>query len=149
MRPLVLIVDNEPMVRRFLVRALLGKGYDVIEAESPADALEQTLQADRPLDLAVIDLNLQGAGDGELLANDLLPLVPDLQILFITGGLVGERRAEGPVLMKPFGPAEFAMCAQEYLATGCCQHAAPGRVTVWQPSSLLLLLVVALVPALG
>ena len=52
----VLVVDDEPPIRRFLRTSLTAQGYDVTEAEDGARALEEMRR--RPPDLLVLDLGL-------------------------------------------------------------------------------------------
>ena len=54
----VLVVDDEPRIRRTLGRALTGHGYEVEEAEDGAKALE--VLAERPVDVVVLDLVMPG-----------------------------------------------------------------------------------------
>jgi two-component system KDP operon response regulator KdpE len=52
----ILIVDDEPQIRRFLRPALVAAGYDVIEAENGADALKAVATA--APDAVILDLGL-------------------------------------------------------------------------------------------
>jgi two-component system KDP operon response regulator KdpE len=54
--PLVLVVDDEPQLRRFLRAALPGQGYRLIEAETGEAALREAAQ--RSPDLVLLDLGL-------------------------------------------------------------------------------------------
>jgi two-component system, OmpR family, KDP operon response regulator KdpE len=54
--PRVLVVDDEPQIRRSLRVALRANGYDVEEAETGTAALEQA--ATRPPALVILDLSL-------------------------------------------------------------------------------------------
>ncbi|MBZ5587661.1 MAG: response regulator [Acidobacteriia bacterium] len=54
--PLVLIVDDETPIRRFLRLSLVGEGYRVVEAATAAEALERIV-AQRP-DVVILDLGL-------------------------------------------------------------------------------------------
>jgi two-component system KDP operon response regulator KdpE len=54
--PLVLVVDDETPIRRFLRVSLAGEGYRVVEATTAAEALEQ-VAAQRP-DVVILDLGL-------------------------------------------------------------------------------------------
>jgi DNA-binding response OmpR family regulator len=57
-RSIILIVEDEPTLRRFMVRLLQREGYDVLQAE---DGLEALARADeRTPDLIVLDLMLPG-----------------------------------------------------------------------------------------
>jgi two-component system KDP operon response regulator KdpE len=59
MNPLrILIVDDEPPIRRFLKTALTAQGYRIEEAESGEAALEFLKR--NPVDLIVLDLGLPG-----------------------------------------------------------------------------------------
>lgn len=52
----VLVVDDEPSIRRFLKRSLKAHGYDFIEAETGEDALN-LIALNQP-DLVILDLGL-------------------------------------------------------------------------------------------
>jgi two-component system KDP operon response regulator KdpE len=59
--PLVLIIEDEPQMRRFLRPALEGQGYRVLEAATAADGVTQA--ASHNPDLIMLDLGLPD-GDG-------------------------------------------------------------------------------------
>ncbi len=52
----LLVVDDEPQIRRVLQITLLNAGYDVVEAKNGQEGIEQVLQ-ERP-DLILMDFNL-------------------------------------------------------------------------------------------
>src|SRR5437764_9008521 len=54
--PLVLLIDDEPQMRRFLRPALLGNGYRIEEAASGEDGIRQA--AMRMPDVVLLDLGL-------------------------------------------------------------------------------------------
>jgi two-component system, OmpR family, KDP operon response regulator KdpE len=56
----VLVVDDEPQIRRVMRTTLAGNGYSVIEARSGEEALEM-LRTDQP-DLILLDVNMPGMG---------------------------------------------------------------------------------------
>ena len=56
--PTVLIVDDEPQIRRTLLTILTSQGYPVIEARTGDEALEK-LRRERP-DLILLDFNMPG-----------------------------------------------------------------------------------------
>ena len=78
----ILIVDDDPDVRFPLRRYLLGKGFDVQEAESVASALE-TIRASRP-DAAIVDFSL-GDGDGLSLLRSMKGVDPSMPVIMLTG----------------------------------------------------------------
>jgi two-component system, OmpR family, KDP operon response regulator KdpE len=56
----VLVVDDEPQIRRVLRATLGSEGYEIAEAHSGEEALEQVLSS--PPDLILLDLNMPGLG---------------------------------------------------------------------------------------
>ena len=71
----VLVVDDEPPIRKLLRVGLTAEGYVIIEATNAMEAMEQ-VKADRP-DLILLDLGLPDMPGHDLLAkwrNDLLEL---------------------------------------------------------------------------
>ncbi len=54
----VLVVDDEPAIRRFLRMSLKAEGHDIIEIETGEAALAEIGR--RPPDLVVLDLGLPG-----------------------------------------------------------------------------------------
>lgn len=129
-RPVVLIVDDEEPIRRLLGRALAVDDYELLLAEGANEALELVIATGATLDVAVIDMHLQGS-DGADLAGLLRLLQPDLKVLFTSGYGESEqyRVPRDPLLPKPFPPATVAQCVRDLLATGrcpCCDRLAKG-----------------------
>jgi two-component system KDP operon response regulator KdpE len=56
----VVIVDDQPKIRRFMRATLVAEGYQVDEAKTGEEALESIREA-RP-DLVVLDMNMPGMG---------------------------------------------------------------------------------------
>jgi len=56
--PRVLVVDDEPAIRRFLRTSLRAEGYDIVEAETGEAALSEIRR--RAPDLVMLDLGLPG-----------------------------------------------------------------------------------------
>ncbi len=67
-KPLILVVDDEPQIQRFLRPALAASGYDVELAHDAASALR--LARARGPDLVVLDLGLPDR-DGKLVIGEL------------------------------------------------------------------------------
>jgi signal transduction histidine kinase len=79
----VLIVDDEPIVRNSLKRALTRFGHRVLEAGDGASALAAMQAAQPPVDLVILDLVLPGGGAGIF---ELLKAVrPDVKVLISSG----------------------------------------------------------------
>ena len=56
----ILVVDDDPQIRRVMKATLVGHNYEVIEARTGEDALEKTPQ-EMP-NLVLLDLNMPGMG---------------------------------------------------------------------------------------
>ncbi|HEX2732331.1 MAG TPA: sigma-54 dependent transcriptional regulator [Polyangiaceae bacterium] len=54
----VLVVDDEPNIRRTLALVLTGAGYGVVEAGTAGRALEILENADKPVDIVILDIKL-------------------------------------------------------------------------------------------
>ncbi|HLK69328.1 MAG TPA: response regulator transcription factor [Bryobacteraceae bacterium] len=56
----ILVVDDDPQIRRVMKATLVGHGYEVIEARTGEDALE-TIAREMP-SLVLLDMNMPGIG---------------------------------------------------------------------------------------
>ena len=83
MREVVLVVEDEPAVRRFSVDALVELGYRVLEADGAAAAL-RLIDAHPEIILLFTDVVMPDV-NGARLAEEVRRRRPDLKILFTTG----------------------------------------------------------------
>jgi two-component system, cell cycle sensor histidine kinase and response regulator CckA len=80
----VLVVDDEPEIRK-LVAAMIGQfGYQTLTADSGEHALTLYKHHNQPLALLVTDVVAPGMS-GPMLADKLCELQPDLKVLYISG----------------------------------------------------------------
>lgn len=77
----VLVVDDEPPLRRVLHTSLKARGFAVEEAGSGERALE--LIGQRPFDLILLDINMPGMGGVEV-CRRLRALMPHVGIVMVT-----------------------------------------------------------------
>jgi DNA-binding NtrC family response regulator len=80
---LVMIVDDEVHVRQILKRWIGGAGYDLVEAESAANALE--VMAATPADVVFCDVQMPGGHDGLWLTGELRRRYPLAAVVLATG----------------------------------------------------------------
>ena len=78
----LLVVDDEAVIRNFLVRVLEREGYTVIAACNGAEAL--TVLRQTKIDLMLSDIRMDQM-DGVELLKEARTLYPDLAILLLTG----------------------------------------------------------------
>jgi DNA-binding NtrC family response regulator len=77
----ILVVEDDYAMRRGIALMLRGEGYAVFEAESGATAFQ--IMAERPIDLAIIDLFL-GEENGMHVAGSVLQNSPGAEVLILT-----------------------------------------------------------------
>ena len=105
----ILVIDDEPPIRKLLRMGLASQGYDVLDAPSGKAALE--LLADRP-DLVILDLGLPDV-DGLELLRTLRQRQEDLPIVVLSsrGDEAGKVAAldlgADDYVTKPFGMDEL------------------------------------------
>ncbi len=105
---LVLVVEDEPAVRRIVRRILESVGHRVIEAATGAEALEVARDAGAQLDAVVSDVVMPGMSGPEL-TKRLREVQPGVAVLLMSGYLGDVLARHGvatdvELLEKPFAP---------------------------------------------
>lgn len=107
--PTVLVVDDEPQLRKFLRAALLGQGFRLLEAGTCAEALVEVRT--RNPDVILLDLGLPD-GDGLRLTRDIRAEVKTPIIVISARGREDDKvdaldAGADDYLTKPFGVREL------------------------------------------
>jgi two-component system, cell cycle sensor histidine kinase and response regulator CckA len=116
----ILVVEDEPMLLRVIVRALRDRGYAVVEAMNGLTALQLARSTSVPFDLVITD-SVMPELSGLKLIEILRTLNPTLPIVHLSGSLRGDTFGyqglppDVPTLFKPFHPAELIQRVQELL----------------------------------
>jgi len=115
--PLVLVVDDEPQIRRFLKTGFEMQGYRIAEAETAKQALELAVMR-RP-DLVVLDLGLPDA-DGASVLEALRGWFQGAVIVLSVRSSEEEKvalleKGADDYVVKPFGMAELLARARVVL----------------------------------
>lgn len=113
----ILVVDDEALVRRNIERALSERGYTVLGAGEPKEAL--ALARTAQIDLLISDVVMPGMSGPEL-ARAVREARPDAKLLFISGYTDGQLpdvadRGSTPLLVKPFGSDQIGDAVRELL----------------------------------
>ena len=102
-RTSVLVIDDDPDVRAFMVATLEEQGYRVRHASDGRQGLA-AIERERP-DLVILDFIMPGLSGAEV-ANRILAKAPDQAILFVSGysetEAVKRTAPNAPLLAKPF-----------------------------------------------
>ncbi len=102
----VLVVEDEPVVRGLIAETLAELGYAALEAADGPEGLA-VLQSKRRIDLLITDIGLPGL-NGRQVADAARALRPDLKVLFMTGYAENAALASGflepgmAMITKPF-----------------------------------------------
>jgi CheY-like chemotaxis protein len=103
-RPVVLIVEDEYLIRMDAVDMIAAAGFDVVDAANADDAIE-ILETRRDISVVFTDIQMPGSMDGLKLARAVRGRWPPIKIV-ATSGLVdvGEKDLPegGRFLSKPY-----------------------------------------------
>ena len=115
-RPILLLAEDEAMLRLLVTEMLEGAGFQVFEAADGVEGLE-LLRSHPEISLLVSDIKMPRM-DGYALAEAGLALKPDLKILLMTGYAHAPppallKQAEVQILHKPFKLERLCTLAAE------------------------------------
>jgi two-component system cell cycle sensor histidine kinase/response regulator CckA len=82
-RKTILVVDDEPEIRKLVAAMVAQFGYTVLTADSGDHALT-IYKKQGPIELLITDVVAPGMS-GPMLADKLVELQPDLKVLYISG----------------------------------------------------------------
>lgn len=125
--PTVLIVDDEPQIRRTLLTILTSQGYPVIEARTGDEALER-LRGERP-DLILLDVNMPGRSGVETCRE--IREVSDVPIIILTvrsaerDKVLALDAGANDYVVKPFGANELLARIRATLRRSSPQNVLP------------------------
>jgi len=116
----ILVVEDEPVVRKMVCKSLSMSGFEVLEASGPLEALKLFEQYAGTIDLLVTDV-IMPVMDGGQLYERIARLDPGIRALFISGytdGVIDEGGilADGVnFLQKPFEPEVLNVTVRKIL----------------------------------
>lgn len=114
-RPVILIVEDEVLIRLHAAEIVQDAGFDVIEA-SNADEAIAILEARRDITVLFTDIQMPGSMDGLKLAAAVKGRWPPIKIV-ATSGLVNvgpdDLPEGGRFLPKPYDPVQLTATLRE------------------------------------
>ena len=117
----VLIVEDDALVRKYVITQISSLGYSTLEAANAAEALKIIENGER-IDLLFTDIIMPGAINGRQLSDEALRRRPALKVLFTSGytenAIMHHGRLDVGVLLlaKPYRKAELARMIRVALA---------------------------------
>jgi two-component system cell cycle sensor histidine kinase/response regulator CckA len=107
----ILVMDDEPMVRRITAKALERLGFETSHANDGTEALEMyetARRSARPFDAVIMDLTIPGGMGGKEAIRRLLEIDPNAKAIVSSGysddPVMSDHQAHGftAVMMKPY-----------------------------------------------
>ena len=115
----ILVVDDEPRVRKTAARVLRKLGYEVIEANSGENALD-SIKENKNIELMFSDIMMPGGMTGRQLASIVSMEYPEIKIQLTTGYenvdiTKNNADTDFPLLRKPYDQQSLATTLRELL----------------------------------
>ncbi len=117
----ILLTEDEESIRKMVHNMLARLGYQVIDAESPDEAIEIARQSPEPIDLLLTDVVMPRRSGFEL-AEQIREFRPGLKVLYMSGyadnHLAGNSVLDPntPFVQKPFSASALTQKIREALA---------------------------------
>jgi PAS domain S-box-containing protein len=118
----ILVVEDDALVRQYVMTQVKSLGYTALEAANAAEALV-IIDADKDIDLLFTDVIMPGNMNGRQLADEAARRRPELKTLFTSGytenAIVHHGRLDSGVLLlaKPYRKSELAKMLRTALAS--------------------------------
>jgi len=117
-RQVVLIVEDEALVRMAAVGMVEEAGFEVLEATSADEAI-LLLEARRDITVVFTDVEMPGSMDGLRLAHAVRGRWPPIKIIATSGRYAvrdGDLPSGGLFLRKPYSPAQVSTALRDLTA---------------------------------
>jgi len=124
----VLVVEDEQLLREMVEPALADAGYSVLLAHNGSEALkylEERESEEAALRALVTDVQLGPGPSGWEIAKRARELHPEIPVVYVTGAAAAEWPSKGVpnslIIQKPFAPAQVVTAVSQLLnaATNC------------------------------
>ena len=122
---LILVVEDDPLVRNYVIAQIRSLGYRTLSAANADEALP-AIHADPTIDLLFTDVIMPGLMNGRKLAEEALKLRTSLKVLYTSGytenAIVHHGRLDPGVLLlaKPYLKPDLARMIRAALDTNGC-----------------------------
>ncbi|MBW5437702.1 PAS domain S-box protein [Bradyrhizobium canariense] len=118
----ILVVEDDRLVRDYVLAQLHSLGYVTLQAANAAEALA-IVAAGKPFDLLFTDVIMPGKMNGRQLADELQRTRPDLKVLYTSGytenAIIHHGRLDSGVLLlaKPYRKSDLARTIRKALSS--------------------------------
>jgi CheY-like chemotaxis protein len=118
----VLVVEDEQLLREMVEPALADAGYSVLLAHNGSEALkylEERESEEAQLRALVTDVQLGPGPSGWEIAKRARELHPEIPVVYVTGAAAAEWPSKGVpnslIIQKPFAPAQVVTAVSQLL----------------------------------
>lgn len=118
----ILVVEDDRLVREYVLAQLHALGYVTLQAANAAEALA-IVAAGKPFDLLFTDVIMPGKMNGRQLADELAKSRPDLKVVYTSGytenAIIHHGRLDTGVLLlaKPYRKSDLARIIRRALSS--------------------------------
>jgi len=126
-RKKILVMDDEPALRKLAIEMLRMLGHEAETArdsQSAVEAYRRSLESSQPFDMVMLDLTVKGGPGGRETIKELSKLNPDVKAMLFSGfaddPVMANYKDHGfcAVLTKPFLKVSLDKALREVFATG-------------------------------
>jgi CheY-like chemotaxis protein len=122
----VLLVEDEFLISEMVAESLARQGFSVRSVTNGTDALRHLASA--PVDVLFTDINLPDGVDGKTLARRARDLLPDLPVVYASGGINMfdfAWRVPGSIFVaKPYDPEVIGRVLRSVMKTAAVRLSA-------------------------
>ncbi|MCA1543987.1 PAS domain S-box protein [Bradyrhizobium sp. NBAIM32] len=117
----ILVVEDDRLVRDYVLAQLHSLGYVTLQAANAAEALA-IVAAGKPFDLLFTDVIMSGKMNGRQLADELMKTRPDLKVVYTSGytenAIIHHGRLDAGVVLlaKPYRKSDLARIIRKALS---------------------------------
>ena len=117
----ILVVEDDQLVRGYVLAQLHSLGYVTLQAANAAEALA-IVAAGKPFDLLFTDVIMPGKMNGRQLADEVMKTRPDLKVVYTSGytenAIIHHGRLDSGVLLlaKPYRKSDLARIIRKALS---------------------------------
>jgi DNA-binding response OmpR family regulator len=120
--PVILVVEDDPIIQNLIEVALSDGGFEVDIASSGEEAVTLLSAGRKSYRALVTDINLLGRLDGWEVGRRSRETDPNYPVVYISGDRAGDWASKGVpnsiMLSKPFAPAQLVTALSQLLNSG-------------------------------
>lgn len=122
-KPVILLVEDDVLVRFATAEILREAGFDVLEAVDSSEALA-LLTTGHPLDLVITDIRMPGRMDGVQLTGVIKNTRPNLPVALLSSHLDRNEHQADVFVAKPYDPGNLVEVAKRLIGAEWRQNLA-------------------------